>query len=84
MIQMYHLLRWFRYIFCVVSDWFRSEDDREFMDSFSNMLLKLFATLDKLCTDNDKVRCNAVRAIGNLLAYLPSNCYGKFNARHST
>lgn len=36
-------------------------------DIVSNDLLKRLFDVSLLCKDNDKVRCNAVRAIGNLL-----------------
>ena len=49
------------------------------MDDFSDMLLlKLFDVATKGSQDNDKVKSNAVRALGNLLRYLPERSYSKF------
>ena len=49
----------------------------EFMEDFSVLLLsKLLQTSIKLCSDNDKSRYNAVRAVGNLLRYLPQQALG--------
>jgi hypothetical protein len=48
------------------------------MSDFSDMLLqKLFMTSIKACQDNDKVKSNAVRAVGNILRYLPLRSLGK-------
>jgi len=47
------------------------------MEDFSVALLsKLLRTSIKLCSDNDKARHNAVRAVGNLLRYLPEHTLG--------
>ena len=49
------------------------------MEDFSDMLLqKLFTVAIKSCQDNDKVRSNAVRALGNLLRYLPNRSLGEY------
>ncbi len=56
----------------------RDGNDHDFMDDFSDMLLlKLFETAVKGSQDNDKVKSNAVRALGNFLRYLPSRSYSK-------
>ena len=53
------------------------------MDDFSDMLLlKLFEIAVKGSQDNDKVKSNAVRALGNFLRYLPSRSYSKFFVKH--
>ena len=50
----------------------------DFIQDFSDMLLlKLLSTATKAAQDNDKVRPNAVRAVGNLLFYMPERSYGK-------
>ena len=40
------------------------------------LMSKLLQTSIKLCSDNDKARHNAVRAVGNLLRYLPQHVLG--------
>ncbi|XP_048733052.1 HEAT repeat-containing protein 6-like isoform X2 [Ostrea edulis] len=58
------------------------EGDDDFMSDFSDMLLqKLFTTSIKACQDNDKVKSNAVRAVGNILRYLPIRSLGKSSFR---
>jgi len=53
------------------------------MDEFSVALLsKLLQTSIKLCGDNDKARHNAVRAVGNLLRYLPQHVLGNCCRQH--
>ena len=53
---------------------FRADSNSEFMADFSVALLsKLLQTSVKLCSDSDKARHNAVRAVGNLLRYLPQH-----------
>jgi len=55
----------------------RTDSNTEFMEDFSVLLLsKLLQTSIKLCSDSDKTRYNAVRAIGNLLRYLPPQSLG--------
>ncbi|XP_064612344.1 HEAT repeat-containing protein 6-like [Liolophura sinensis] len=50
----------------------------DFVEDFSDMLLlKLLTTAAKATQDNDKVRASSVRAVGNLLHYLPSRCLAK-------
>ena len=54
------------------------EREQEFLDDFSDMLLlKLFDVAIKRSQDYDKVKYNAVRALGNLLRYLPERSYSK-------
>lgn len=58
---------------------FRIEGDNDFMNDFSDLLLqKLFTTSIKACQDSDKVKSNAVRALGNILRYLPIRSLGKY------
>ncbi|KAK6184220.1 hypothetical protein SNE40_006730 [Patella caerulea] len=52
----------------------------EFIEDFSDMLLlKLLMTATKSSQDSDKVKSNAVRAVGNALRYLPHRSLGKSN-----
>ncbi|XP_067648655.1 HEAT repeat-containing protein 6-like [Haliotis asinina] len=54
--------------------------DLEFVDEFSDMLLlKLLTVATKSSQDTDKVKSNAVRAVGNLLRYLTERSLGKSN-----
>lgn len=56
----------------------RIECDNDFMNDFSDLLLqKLFTTSIKACQDSDKVKSNAVRALGNILRYLPIRSLGQ-------
>ncbi|XP_033748444.1 HEAT repeat-containing protein 6-like [Pecten maximus] len=56
----------------------KTEGDAQFLQDFSNMLLqKLFTTATRACQDSDKVRSNAVRALGNLMRYLPKSSLEK-------
>ncbi|XP_060065028.1 HEAT repeat-containing protein 6-like [Ylistrum balloti] len=56
----------------------KTEGDVQFLQDFSNMLLqKLFTTATRACQDSDKVRSNAVRALGNLMRYLPRSSLEK-------
>ncbi|OWF39764.1 HEAT repeat-containing protein 6-like [Mizuhopecten yessoensis] len=56
----------------------KTEGDVQFLQDFSNLLLqKLFTTATKACQDSDKVRSNAVRALGNLMRYLPRSSLEK-------
>lgn len=49
----------------------RENKDEEFLEDFSDsLLLKLFETATNASQDNDKIRSNGVRALGNLLRYL--------------
>ena len=41
------------------------------------LLLKLLDVATRRAHDNDKVKSNAVRALGNLLRYLPQRSYSK-------
>ncbi|XP_061163365.1 HEAT repeat-containing protein 6-like [Saccostrea echinata] len=60
------------------------DGDNDFMNDFSDMLLqKLFSTSIKACQDSDKVKSNAVRALGNILRYLPIRSLGKSSFRTS-
>ncbi|KAK2165572.1 hypothetical protein LSH36_48g03055 [Paralvinella palmiformis] len=53
----------------------RTDNDEAFIEDFSDaQLLKLFEASIQASRDNDKVKSNAVRAIGNLLRYLPNKC----------
>jgi hypothetical protein len=53
--------------------------EQEFVDDFSDMLLlKLFEVAITHSQDYDKVKANAVRALGNLLRYLPERSYSKY------
>ena len=55
----------------------RTESNMEFMEDFSVTLLsRLLQTSVKLCSDSDKARYNAVRAVGNLLRYFPRHILG--------
>ena len=66
----------FQINFCVVL-LTRTDGNEEFDESFSQLLLiKLFETAIKLCTDNEKARSNGVRTVGNLLRYLPDKYCG--------
>ena len=59
----------------------RRESDVEasFTDEFSDLLLlKLFEVATQGALDTDKVRSNAVRALGNLLRYLPQRCLREY------
>lgn len=57
---------------------YRIEGDNDFMNDFSDLLLqKLFTTSIKACQDSDKVKSNAVRALGNILRYLPIRSLGQ-------
>nr|KAG5700369.1 hypothetical protein BaRGS_029621 [Batillaria attramentaria] len=56
----------------------KDKGDMDFMDQFSDMLLSSMLTAATTATqDSDKVKCNAVRAVGNILRYLPSRSLGK-------
>ncbi|XP_048252221.1 HEAT repeat-containing protein 6-like [Haliotis rufescens] len=58
----------------------RESGDLEFVDEFSDMLLlKLLTVATKSSQDTDKVKSNAVRAVGNLLRYLTERSLGKSN-----
>lgn len=60
------------------------EGDNDFMNDFSDLLLqKLFTTSIKACQDSDKVKSNAVRALGNILRYLPIRSLAKSSFRTS-
>ncbi len=57
---------------------FRESGDEAFLDDFSDMLLlKLLDVATRRAYDNDKVKSNAVRALGNLLRYLPQRSYSE-------
>ena len=43
------------------------------------MLLRLFEVAISSSSANDKVRSSSVRALGNLLRYLPQRAYGNYN-----
>ena len=56
----------------------RESGDATFLDDFSDMLLlKLLDVATRRSHDNDKVKSNAVRALGNLLRYLPQRSYSE-------
>ncbi|KAL3856514.1 hypothetical protein ACJMK2_011262 [Sinanodonta woodiana] len=58
----------------------RDEGDGEFMEEFPDGLLyKIITMATKSCLDNDKVKSNSVRAIGNVLKYLPPRSINKEN-----
>ena len=47
------------------------------MDQFSDMLLStMLMAATKATQDSDKVKCNAVRAVGNILRYMPARSLG--------
>ncbi|ESO95312.1 hypothetical protein LOTGIDRAFT_116900 [Lottia gigantea] len=52
----------------------------QFIEDFSDMLLlKLLTTATRASQDSGKVKSNAVRAVGNILRYLPNRSLGKSN-----
>ncbi len=54
----------------------RNSDDASLTEDFADvLLLKLFDVCVSSATDNDKVRGNVMRALGNFLAYLPERCF---------
>ncbi|XP_041349716.1 HEAT repeat-containing protein 6-like [Gigantopelta aegis] len=56
----------------------KESGDAEFVADFSDMLLlKLLTTSTQSAQDSDKVKSNAVRAVGNLLRYLPQRSLAK-------
>ncbi|KAL8621513.1 hypothetical protein ACOMHN_026185 [Nucella lapillus] len=56
----------------------KERQDASFMDQFSDMLLsKMLNAATTATQENDKVKCNAVRAVGNILRYLPARSLGK-------
>ena len=56
---------------------FRTDNDEAFVEEFPDMLLlKLFEAGIQASHDNDKVKSSAVRALGNLLRYVPERCLG--------
>ncbi|XP_070205596.1 HEAT repeat-containing protein 6-like isoform X1 [Littorina saxatilis] len=56
----------------------KDKGDKQFMDQFSDMLLSsMLMAAAKATQDSDKVKCNAVRAVGNMLRYLPARSLGK-------
>ncbi|XP_076434572.1 HEAT repeat-containing protein 6-like isoform X2 [Babylonia areolata] len=56
----------------------KDNQDVGFMDQFSDMLLSTMLTAASNATqESDKVKCNAVRAVGNILRYLPARSLGK-------
>ncbi|XP_074640382.1 HEAT repeat-containing protein 6-like [Tubulanus polymorphus] len=58
----------------------KDNDDEMFLEDFSDMLLlKIISVATKGSQDSDKVKCNAVRALGNLLRYMPDRCIEKSN-----
>ncbi|XP_063396144.1 HEAT repeat-containing protein 6-like isoform X1 [Mytilus trossulus] len=60
----------------------KDDGDTEFMEDFSDLLLqKLFTTATHACQDNDKVKSNAVRALGNIMRYLPTRSLAKIPFR---
>ncbi|KAK3084159.1 hypothetical protein FSP39_009229 [Pinctada imbricata] len=62
----------------------KNENDTEFTEDFSDMLLqKIFSTTIKACQDSDKVKSNGVRALGNTLRYLTNRSLGKSSFRQS-
>ena len=62
----------------LLSSCFRESGDTEFVTDFSDMLLfKLLTTSSQSTQDSDKVKSNAVRAVGNLLRYLPERSLGE-------
>lgn len=58
---------------------FRSSEEFEsFSALFSDiLLLKLFDVAADACYDNDKIKYNGVRALGNLLKYTQQKTLGK-------
>ena len=51
---------------------FRNNEDFELLQ-LDIVLPKLYKTSVKAAQDNEKVRCNAVRAIGNIIYLCPDN-----------
>ncbi|CAH1801099.1 unnamed protein product [Owenia fusiformis] len=58
----------------------KEENDEAFLEDFSDvLLLRLFNVASKAAQDNDKVKSNGVRAIGNLVRYIQPRSWGKKN-----
>lgn len=56
----------------------RDQNDADFIQDFSDMLLqKMLTVATKGSQDNDKVKSNSVRALGNLLRYIPERSLEK-------
>ena len=64
----------------IVTFYFRDSESIDFVTDFSDvLLLRLFEVAISSSSANDKVRSSSVRALGNLLRYLPQRAYGNYN-----
>ncbi|KAL5016169.1 hypothetical protein ScPMuIL_005758 [Solemya velum] len=58
----------------------REEGGDEILSEFPDaLLIKMFTACTRACQDSEKVRSNAVRAMGNILRYLPDTCIEQNN-----